>query len=222
MAHAYGISAFVAAFAFSACGGHENDQIPSGLLDAIEGRDAGAKSYPAGPYGSDEGEIAGNVCVRGWHDPKQAEYAEDALGKLCFSDFWDPEATQHSLLLINTSALWCTACRSEYGGTQSRPSLGDAVKLRHERGLRVLGVLFQDAQRNPATSTNAALWASTFEVGFPFGFDEPFAMGQFADPILQPFNMVLDTRTMRIVLTLQGDDPETLWPTIDERLASEP
>jgi hypothetical protein len=200
------------------CGSRGEDEIPEALLTAIrEGSEPGA-DYPPGPYGSAVGDVAQNVCIRGWRDPAGDDYAQSKLQTLCFSDFWDPGATTHSLLLVNTSALWCTACRSEYGGTESRPSLGSAVQQRTGRGLRLLGVLFQDAERNPATVENAALWATTFEVDFPFGYDEPFAMGAFADPILQPFNMLLDTRTMQIVFTLQGDDPETLWPAIDQRL----
>lgn len=201
------------------CGSHDNDEIPAGLLEAIAGRDVDSADYPKGPYGSDVGDTAENVCIQGWRDPTGAGFDASKLETLCFADYWDPNAKDESLLLVNTSALWCTACRSEYGGTQSRPSLGRAVAERSDRGLHMLGVLFQDAERNPANAADATLWAQTFGVDFPFGYDAPFAMGAFASASIQPFNMLIDARTMTVVLTLQGDDPETLWPAIDARLS---
>ncbi|HEX2734368.1 MAG TPA: hypothetical protein VHM70_22315 [Polyangiaceae bacterium] len=201
-----------------ACGASDHDAIPPELLAAIKAGEGSSQTYPEGPYGKQQGDVAKDVCIQAWRDPKAAEYEPSQLEKLCFSDYWDPAARDHSLLLVNTSALWCTACRSEYGGTTAWPSLGQQIAKRTDKGLRGFGVLFQDAKRDPASANNAVAWAQTFEVAFPFGFDEPFAMGAFADPVLQPFNMLLDTKTMKIVLTLEGDDPETLWPAIDAQL----
>lgn len=200
------------------CGAHADDEIPRDLLEAIEARNANQDDYPAGPKGSDRGDVAPNVCVEGWRNPLGEGFDEDEMETICFADFWDPQAAEHRLLLVNTAAIWCVACQVEYGGTGSRPTLAEEVRERTEAGLRILGTLFQDSARDPATNADGALWAQTFDVDFPFGIDRDFEMGAFADPVVQPFNLVIDTRTMEIVLQIQGDNPGQLWPAIDEQL----
>jgi hypothetical protein len=198
------------------CGAHDNDRIPADLLEAIAAG-TGESDYPPGPYGTEVGDIAQNVCIEAWRDPKAENYDVERLSRLCFSDFWDPEGESQQLLLVNTSALWCAACRAEFGGSGARSSLQEELESRP--GLAVLGALFQDAEFEPANAEHARLWAQTFEVSFAFGVDTPFAMGAYADPTVQPFNLLLDARDMRILLEVQGDEPGTLWPAIDERLA---
>lgn len=202
------------------CGTRNNDDIPSELINAIAaGNSSSGSDYPAGPYGSDVGEIAADICMPAWRDPSASDFDSAELEELCFSDFYDPSGESTRLLLVNTSAIWCAACRVEYGGTGERPSLGEEREERADEGFDVFGSIFQDTERNPASLEDAELWAETFQVDFAFGLDEQFAMGAFADESVQPFNMVLDTTTMEIVLVLQGDEPATLWPTVDEFLA---
>lgn len=211
--------ACVMLFVWSAsCGTRSDDEIPPALLAAIRAGQGSAADYPDGPYGGDVGDVARDVCIQAWHNPREQSYDPNALERVCLSDYYDPSATEHSLLLVNTSAIWCQACRSEYGGSGSRPSLGEEARERRSAGLRVLGALFQGSEREPATVDEAVLWARTFRVDFGFGLDATFAMGAFADPVLQPFNMVIDTRTMRIVQQVSGDEPEVLWPAIDSLL----
>jgi hypothetical protein len=202
------------------CGAHADDQIPSDLLDAI-GSQSSDGAYPSGPKGSAVGDVAANVCVTGWSDPSAASFDVARMKTLCFADFYEPDADGPRLLLVNTAALWCSACQVEYGGSGARASLDEEVATRQDRGLSVLGTLFQDAAQRPAEPSHGADWARAFDVGFPFGIDPDFAMGAFADADVQPFNMVIDAHTMRIVLRVDGDNPDQLWPAIDERLGAE-
>jgi hypothetical protein len=205
-----------------ACGSHADDEIPEELLDAIrDGNLGNDEDYPEGPTGSESGDLAPNVCVEGWRNPKAEEFEQAEMEQLCFSDFWDPERTSHRLLLVNTAAIWCSACQVEYQGTGSRPSLSEEVEARREAGLRVMGTLFQDASLNPAQPEHGVEWARAFDVDFPFGIDPEFRMGAFANADVQPFNLVIDTETMQILFEIQGDNPDELWPAIDERLAAE-
>jgi hypothetical protein len=202
------------------CGTHANDEIPDDLLDAIRERTAGG-DYPEGATGTAVGDISPNLCFRGWPDPQAADFDIDALEPICFGDFYQPDAAGERLLLVNTAALWCSACQLEYGGANSRPSLSVEVEARTEAGLAVLGTLFQDTARRPAAPSHGAQWARAFDVDFPFGIDPDFAMGAFADADVQPFNLLIDARTMRVVLRVDGDNPDVLWPAIDERLGAE-
>jgi hypothetical protein len=200
------------------CGTREHDTVPPELLAVLENVDDAP--YP-GPYGNQVGDIATNVCLRAWDDPVAAAYAEEALSERCLADYYDPEAAEVRLLLVNTSAVWCLACRTEYAGSADRPSLGEHARSRFDRGFRVLGVMFQDASRAPATVEVGVAWASAYEVDFAFGVDEAFVMGEFADSQVQPFNMLIDTRTMEIIAELEGDQPGALWPLVDELLDRE-
>ncbi len=200
------------------CGSRSNEDVPPDLLQAIEAADSqSGDDYPAGPYGNRVGDIAADLCVMGWLDPSAAGYDEEQVGPICFSDFWDADASEHQLLVVNTAAVWCTSCATEYGGA-TNPPFAEEIERRRGAGLRALGTIFQDIRRDPAGVDEAVLWSERFDVDFPFGYDESFAMGAYSHPQLQPFNMVLDTRTMEIVLQLEGFEPESLWPAIDALL----
>ena len=200
------------------CGSQGHDEIPKELLDAIANADGPLDAYPEPPYGGEVGEVARNVCFDAWEDPKASDFEPTALRRTCLADFFQPNTTERSLLLINTAAIWCQACQTEYAGSGTRPSLNEEVQERWPDGLRALGGLFQDAAGQPASAEDAARWARTFDVEFPFGVDSDFVLGAFANPELQPMNMLVDTSSMRILLKLQTDDPGTLWQTVDEFL----
>jgi len=199
--------------------------VPDDLLDAIRhqndatGDGGSASPYPAGPYGTGVGDVVQNLCFDAWKDPKADGYDPARLQKLCLSDFHaDPAAR---LLHVNSSAIWCVACRSEYGGSSGangRPSLADHLAQLQGDGYRLLGTLFQDASLNAATGDDAALWARTFSLEFPFALDAEDQFGVFRSPTTAPFNLLVDTKTMKIVLELEGDEPGVLFGTVDDFL----
>ena len=63
------VAAITAVLLASACGARANDDIPPGLLEAISASEQGNADYPQGPYGTDVGDTARDVCVEGWRDP---------------------------------------------------------------------------------------------------------------------------------------------------------
>jgi hypothetical protein len=199
--------------------GSNAPELPPELIDAIGRsgeRDAG--NYPPGPYGTTEGGILENDCFEGWRDPKAANFAPAALESICFSDFYDPTGENIEILLVNTGALWCVACKTEWGGSATRPSLLEHHDALSDAGFRVLGLFFQDAARNPASVQNIVDWAKTFDIDVPFGRDPDFLMGNYADANLQPFNMLVDARTMKILLQLEGDNPSVTFARVQEEL----
>ena len=202
-----GAVTFLLAVALSGCGNND-PKIPPELRDLI---DQGG--------GISTGTTVENLCFAGWRNPSASGFDAGAFDSepVCFDDFFnDPEA---SLLLVNTAAIWCEACEVEWGGTGSQPRLEDEVRRRAPDGLRLLGTLFQDVDREPADAQNLSLWAETFEIGLPFALDPEFQMGRFADPLLQPYNMVVDTRTREIVVETNGNQPAILFSAIDQALA---
>jgi hypothetical protein len=220
--------ATLAVFAVAGCGSNNAD-VPQGLLDAIKNQ--GSQSgYPAGPYGNEVGSTVKNYCFQGWKDPSVSNYDPAQLEQVCLADFYDSGSggsadggfsVGSKLLLLNSSALWCTACRYEYGGSEAAPSLGQDLMAREAKGFRILGTLFQDLAAKAATPEDAAVWAQTYDVTFPFAADTDFEMGTFFSATLAPFNMLIDTRTMHIVLELPGNDA-TLITSVDDYLDKNP
>ena len=208
------LAPLLAAACAVACGSNYAD-VPPELLDAIA-RQGGKGGYPPGPYGTGEGDVVQDLCWEAWRDPKADGYDPAKLKPLCLSDFHaDPEAR---ILLVNSSAIWCIACRAEYGGSEGangRPSLADHLAARRDKGFRVLGTMFQDAASEPATGAVAAQWARTYSIDFPFAVDEDHRLGLFTTSSIAPFNLLLDTRTMKVVLELEGDEPGTLFGEVD-------
>ena len=214
---------FVAATAACGSGGPE---LPPELLVAIaQARPvASASDYPLPPYGAEPGDTLENACFKeAWLNPVAAKFDPAQLEEVCFSRFYNPSGkSSPRVLLISTGALWCSACRAEWGGSQSAPSLLQVHDELGPQGLAVLGLFFQDAAGNPASVQAIQTWAKLFEVDVPFGRDPDFVMGKYARESVQPFNMLVDTTNMQILARFEGDQSELIFSTIRAKLAQGP
>jgi hypothetical protein len=121
------LAAFVVMAMPLGCGSN-NASVPPALLDAVE-KPSATGAYPEGPYSTREGDVVADFCFSGWEDPEAASYDPGTTSKICLSDFHtDPDAR---LLLVESCAIWCAACRSEYGGDGAqRPSLSERLAER--------------------------------------------------------------------------------------------
>jgi hypothetical protein len=169
--------------------------------------------YPSGPFGTEEGQTLANACFKGYRTPNRAQIAEGTLENIAFSDYYDPTGGKGiGLILINTSAVWCSACRSEH------ETLPERNREFYDRGLRIVSTLFQDARRNPATIADLKAWVSTFDSDYAMALDPAYQLGEFARAETAPLNLVIDARTMKIEKKLLGDQAAVLWPFIDASL----
>jgi len=201
--------------------GSNAPELPPELVDAIRtggGTDAGA--YPPGPYGAAEGSVVRDACFEGWRNPLASNFDPAALEQICFSDFYDPAGTNTEILLVNTGALWCTACKTEWGGSADRPSILERQDALADQGFHVFGIFFQDAAENPADVDVIRSWATTFAIDVPFARDPDFIMDTYADANVQPFNMLVDARTMKILSKVDGDQPDVLFSRVEQELAA--
>jgi hypothetical protein len=203
------------------CGTNRPD-IPD---DYKTGGSGGASGYPAGPYAQD---IVGDTGLpvadvhfaKGWLNPKADGYDPAKLVPISLSDFYDPDGSKgNELLLLNTAAVWCSACKNEHKGNSSTPSLSDHVAALGPRGLVVVSSLFQDASSDPATEQDLATWASTFETDFPFVLDPEYQLGgRYVDSATAPLNLVVDARTMKLLHGWTGDQSAVIWPFVEAEL----
>lgn len=172
--------------------------------------------YPDAPYGFVKGSTVPNFDFIGWAEPTTANYDLALLESIDLSRFYDPSGEKGvELLLVSAVAVWCSVCQVEY---QDLRDSGLPAEFR-ERGVEMLGVLFEDADALPARYEDLVLWSRVFEVNFPFVLDPGFKMGSFFDRSATPMNMVIDARTMKILVSLTGYNPE-IYDFIDRELVA--
>jgi len=170
--------------------------------------------YPDGPFGSEEGDTLANACFKGFRNPSKVSHDQASLETIAFSDYYDPTGSKgFQLVLIDTSAVWCSACRTEHEGLSAK---NDAYS---PKGLRIIGTLFEDINHDPATIKDLSNWVETFSSDYAMVLDPDYQLGAYASADTAPLNMVVNARTMKIEKKLLGDQPTVLWPFIDASLA---
>lgn len=192
-----------------ACG-ENTPSIPKELLQG-SGCDG---SYPCGPYGGQEGSVVENFAFQGVRDPRAPGASADTLETIRVGDFYDPTGSKGiKLLLLNTAALWCQACKVEHG------ELPELYSDREARGLRLLSLVFQDNEYDPAEPQHLQAWLDAFTPSYPTALDPEYQMKAFGPPDQQPLNIVVDARTMKVLQKTVGDQREQVWSFIDAELA---
>lgn len=197
-----------------------------GVVDASPAapgvRPTAQPEYPPGPYGTVKGATIANLSFVGWRDPAAANYDRSKFETLRLSDFYNPDGDESAarVLALNASAVWCTVCRAEYQHLSR-----DQVYAKYRPlGIEILGILFEDNDGFPARPQDLELWggANGFSVTFPLVLDPGFKSGVYFDSDATPLNMVIDTRTMKILDVSMGFDartPQAYWDGIAAYLA---
>jgi len=201
--------ALVAAAVSLACGSNA-PEVPKELLASDSG--CAAPDYPSEGLGSEPGSVVANACFVGYRAPDRVQPTAEHRETLAFSDYYDPVGTKGvSLLLINTSAIWCMACVDEHRTMpEHQAELGP-------QGLVILSTLFQDAKRDPASLDDVERWIANFHTNFPMVADPDIQLDRYASSDLAPLNMVVDPRSMKILRKYVGNQG-TLWPYIESEL----
>ncbi|HEY3495054.1 MAG TPA: redoxin domain-containing protein, partial [Polyangiaceae bacterium] len=133
--------------------------------------------YPSGPYGRGLGAVLDDIDFLGWRDPVASNYAPESLERVSLSDFYDPTGQTTKLLVINASALWCTVCQAEMRQIKNE----NLYQLYRERGVEILGTLFEDDVGAPATPNDLKIWGSSRvrQIAFPLVLDPSLRMGLY-------------------------------------------
>lgn len=193
-----------------ACGSNA-PEVPPELLAGGSG--CTATDYPSEGLGSEEGDVVANVCFTGYRAPSRVAPSRDNRETIAFSDYYDPAGSKGvSLLLVNTAAIWCSACVSEHHDLPSyQADLAD-------QGLVILSLLFQDAAREPASFEDLERWIDKFGTNFPMATDPDLALESYASYASAPLNMLIDPRDMTILRKYVGDQGSVMWPYIEAEL----
>jgi hypothetical protein len=194
--------------------GSNTPTIPPELLENPTSSGCSASDYPSGPYGTEEGDTLANLCFQGFRNPQKVAHTQSSLETIAFSDYYDPTGSKGiQLLLLNTAAVWCSACRTEHEDLSAKNTAYS------RRGVRILSTLFQDAMSNPATLRDLKAWVETFSSNYAMALDPDYQFEGFATAETAPLNLVIDARTMKIEKKLLGNQATVIWPFIDASLA---
>ncbi len=195
-----------------ACGSNA-PELPSELLKS-DSTDCGAPDYPSEGLGTETGDVVKNACFIGYRAPNRLPATEPNREVIAFSDYYDPTGSKGvSLLLVNTSAVWCGACINEHR------TLPDYQSELGSKGLVILSTLFQDSQRDGASMSDLERWIANFHPNFPMVADPEVSLTPYSPPELAPLNMVIDPRSMKILQKYVGDQGAVMWPYIEAELA---
>lgn len=142
-------------------------------------------------------------------------------------EFIDPEGApfnlrevyengQNQILLITTSAGWCTACIEEQASLQT---LYDEYR---ERGVEIIVSVFQKSNYEPADARFAGQWKRRYRLTYPVVADPEFIMQDYypgRDPSVTPILLVVDVDTMTIIQRFVGYDDIVVRALIDSQLS---
>lgn len=156
-------------------------------------------AYPAGPYGMTESSVIESLSfMLPDGSPRTLE------------DVWKDNSKK--LLLVTTSAGWCTACIEE------QPDLKTFHEKYDAKGLFILEAIFEDADTNPATTTLVDNWKRQYSLPFDVVADADFKLGRYYNRDLSPMNMIIDVSEMKILRISTGSDPNATEAILSARL----
>ena len=119
------------------------------------------------------------------------------------------------LLLLTTSAGWCTACIEE------QPTLQALHEEFGERGLHIMVTLFQTRNYEPADYRLAARWKRQYELDFTVVADPEFVTQRYypdGDASVTPIVLLVDVDTMQIISVQTGFSESAVRGIISSRL----
>lgn len=145
--------------------------------------------YPAGPYGVGEG---------------------DTIANLVFTDLGGRSVELASMrggdkraLLLYATGTWCFSCKPEVAWLNGKIASGDTDVL-------PLAVVLEDNRYERADGPTARRWSEALDAKFQVVVDPNGALDSFRASGVVPMNLVIDTRTMRIVHAQYEFDPKAL------------
>lgn len=157
-------------------------------------------AYPAGPYGFEPGDIIDHLVF----PAPDGMLTLDGLRQ-------DPGARLILLWAEAASCYWCGVAPEGLAQFHADYSAD---------GLRVVGVLIQDQNGEPADMADVEQWMGPdgYDVPFPYAIDPYFDTGRYFDLAAAPAMIFIDTSTMRIRAIELGWGEEAYRDIIEEAL----
>jgi peroxiredoxin len=120
------------------------------------------------------------------------------------------------VLLLTTSAGWCTACIEEQSALQTL--YGDYAG----QGVEIMVTVFEKGDYEPADANFAKQWKRRYQLTYPVVADPPFIMRSYypgGDSSVTPILLVIDVENMTIIERFVGFDDIVVRALIDGLLS---
>lgn len=187
-------------------------------------------AYAPGPYGIGKGSTIPNLKFYGLHDPTEypagtvptleplelAEfYNPDGNGTFPLDSEYRPGEPKPTVLWIDVSAQWCGPCQQE-----SAEVLPVDYAKYHDRGLEIVLELIEDNNGANALAKNLWQWTTKYKTAWPAVIDPQRQVDSFFLAYAYPTNILIDTKTMKIVYVIAGAAPEgsAFYKTLEKYL----
>jgi thiol-disulfide isomerase/thioredoxin len=155
-------------------------------------------TYPAGPYGTAQGDVVDPTLS--WQGYLGGAAQSSTIPITAFFDCDGSKGI--NALVIDQAAGWCGACQQEAPANEQL-----LATTWGQEGVRVLSLIIQDADGNPATVQTAEQWTQSFMITkADVAADPSFTFAGTGENGL-PENVIVDPRSMTIVAVLNGYDP---------------
>lgn len=186
-------------------GGDNNNTMQTQPDMAVPGPDLAPYDpgpYPAGPYGVQEGDTVYNLSSQGYMlsrdqtDATQLEYKALSIDVI-------RQNPKCKCLMLSLSATWCGPCNAE------QPELIKAVE--EDESFCAFNVLVNGLdQRLPATKDDVTDWNARHGQNYPIVRDNVSTHAHLPNPDKLPTNVVINPKTMKILLIEAGLGPNTI------------
>jgi hypothetical protein len=187
-------------------------------------------AYPPGPYGINVNSIAPDFEWVGYQNPS---LKNDAMQTIRLSDFYNPHADDPTYvpedpehddrlfhtelygigtpkpkaLAVDIGSVWCGPCNQE--AKEDLPPLH--LKYKPLGGEFLLQLGDGATGGKAATPKDLFNWTKKYKVDFPATIDPDYKLGELFPKNAWPANVIINTRTMKIVTAVAGVPSESYW-----------
>jgi hypothetical protein len=195
--------------------------------------------YPAGPYGTTKGSVVSHYQLSGFQN---AQIEHSAIQPIQLADFYNPHADDPTYapadpaqddrlfpvgstygggtpkpraLSISISSLWCGACRNE------AKTVLPAKHLEYKPLGGELLVQLDDGATHghSAAQQDLQTWTAMFHVDYPATIDPGRQLDALFVANVYPANIIINTRTMKIVEVVPGVPEDAYWTKFEATIA---
>jgi len=227
-----GFGATIAVTLFTAACGEDVPPFPEGTGQAAKELIA----YPPAPFGVNIGSVISNYEFVGFAN---AVAVSNTMQAIALADFYNPHADDPNYapaspeeddrlfppgspygegtpkpkaLLINIGSVWCPPCNEEAKSelppryAQYKPCGGEFL----------LQLADGPTRGTPATPDNLYKWTLKYKVNYPATLDPTYKLGAFYNAF--PANILVDTRTMKILEIREGSPDDSFWALYEKTM----
>lgn len=174
----------------------------------VEGTDANpyGKPYPKTNIGyqARSGSRAGNIMRNYKFLGYPGGDSSKGLQPISLADYFDPEMRQYKIIHFTAGALWCPPCNQE-----AQATVPIIPELTQKKVGYIQAIIEGNVRGTPSVAKDLDIWKERHSINYTIFLDPGQQnLGQFFDAAAIPWNANLDARTMEILSSAVGYNPD--------------